>query len=282
MPVPTVFDLSLLAHRRNRAAADFAHHSFLFDEAGARLLERLPDVRRTFPLAAFLGARTGVRVPRLRGLNGIDTVVRLELSEKMAQQNREEAGLSVVARTEHLPLLPGTFDLVFSVMDLHWINDLPGALVQIRQALKPDGLFLAVLAGGRTLQELRHCLMTAELAHTGGASPRVSPMLDLPDAAALLQRAGFALPVADRDVITLEYPSPTALLADLRGLGATSVLTNRSRHPLRCAVLAEALDHYLRLFPGTNPGSVMATVELIYLTGWEPSIVPGGAGAGGP
>ncbi len=271
MSVPVVFDLPLLARRRNRAAADFAQHAFLYEEAGVRLLERLPDIRRTFPLAALLGARTGMLVPRLRALNGIETVVRLEMAERMAAQNREGAGLSVVARTENLPLKPGTCDLIVSVMDLHWTNDLPGALVQIRQALKPDGLFLAVLAGGRTLIELRQSLMAAELAVTGGAAPRVSPLLDLHDAAVLLQRTGFALPVADREVMTLDYPSPAALFRDLRGLGATSTLAARARSPLRRAVWTDMLAHYSRHFPGTAPGSVQATVELIFLTGWAPA-----------
>ena len=256
-----VFDPALLARRRARAAPGFARHAFLWHEAGDRLLERLKDVKRQFPLALELGSRDGSMTGKLLGQNGISRVIPLE---------RSAAGATgIVGHAEWLPIRPQSCDLVFSVLDLHWANDLPGALVQIRQALKPDGLFLACLAGGKTLHELRQCLMEAELELTGGASPRVSPMIGLQDAAALLQRAGFALPVADREILTVTYDSPFQLLADLRGMGATNVLHSRSRRLLRRAVLMEAMRRYEKLYPEAE-GRIRATVELVFLTGWSP------------
>jgi SAM-dependent methyltransferase len=157
-----------------------------------------------------------------------------------------------------------------SALSLHWVNDLPGALLQIRQALRPDGLFLAAMFGGETLHELRHALLDAELAVTGGVSPRVSPMADLRDGAGLLQRAGFALPVADRDLITVAYADPFALLRDLRAMGETNAARLRSRAPLRRAVLAEAARLYGERHRHPD-GRVRASFEILYLSGWAPA-----------
>src|SRR5260221_123892 len=138
----------------------------------------------------------------------------------------------------------GSLDAVFSVLSLHWVNDLPGALVQIRRALKPDGLFLAALLGGETLRELREAMIEAEIMEESGASPRVSPFADLRDGAGLLQRAGFALPVGDSDRITVTYPDALALMRELRGMGETSALIERRRNPMRRATLMRAASIY--------------------------------------
>ncbi|MGE3905151.1 MAG: SAM-dependent methyltransferase, partial [Reyranellaceae bacterium] len=160
-------------------------------------------------------------------------------------------------------------DLIASALSLHWVNDLPGALLQIRQALRPDGLFLAALAGGDTLAELRHCLLAAEAEVEGGASPRVSPYVDLRDAAGLLQRAGFALPVADIDRLTVLYPDALALMRELRGMGESNLVRERRRTPLRRATLLRAAALYGEKFSDAE-GRVRATFEIVYLHGWAP------------
>jgi len=163
----------------------------------------------------------------------------------------------------------GSLDLIVSALSLQMVNDLPGALAQMRRALKPDGLLLAALLGGRTLAELREALLAAESEITGGAAPRVAPVTDVRDLGALLQRAGFALPVADSDVVTVTYASPLALFADLRAMAATSVLVDRPRRPLRRDVLMRALQLYAERF-ALPDGRVPATFEILTMTGWVP------------
>jgi NADH dehydrogenase [ubiquinone] 1 alpha subcomplex assembly factor 5 len=263
-----VFDRFLLRQRRARAAAGFAAHRFLFDEVEDRLCDRLADVKRRFPLAVNLGAHDGGLTTRLSGRNGIETVLQLELSPALASL-AAKAGPVAVADAEFLPLASASTDLIVSALDLHWVNDLPGALLQIRQALKPDGLFLAALMGGETLPELRQCLMEAELSITGGVSPRLSPFADVRTLGSLLQRAGFALPVVDRDCITVTYADPLKLLYDLRGMGATNATRLRPKKPLRRAVLLEALRLYREKYAEAD-GRVPASFEVIYLSGWAP------------
>jgi SAM-dependent methyltransferase len=177
---------------------------------------------------------------------------------------------AIAADEEALPFAPASLDLVTSSLALHWVNDLPGTMMQIRRALKPDGLFLAALLGGETLYELRQVLTEAELAISGGAAPRVSPMADLRDAAGLLQRAGFALPVADRDVLTVSYGDALALMRDLSLMGETNAVRMRSAHPLSRAVLAEAVRLYQKRH-AYGEGRVRASFEVIYLSGWSPA-----------
>jgi SAM-dependent methyltransferase len=174
----------------------------------------------------------------------------------------------VVADPEHLPFAEDRFGLIISTLALHWVNDLPGALVQARRALKPDGLFLAAFLGGRTLGELRACLLAAEIEIRGGASPRVSPFADAYDIAHLLQRAGFALPVADSDTVTVWYEEPLRLLKDLRAVGETNALVE-SGLPLTRAILSRTMALYRDRFAGAE-GRVAATFEIITATGWRP------------
>ncbi len=263
-----IFDRRLLRLRRARAVANPGDHDFLLREIGDRLADRLADVTRGFPLALDLGCRGGALARLLAGRGGIATLLQCDLATGSARQARN-AGPAFVADEELLPLGAESLDLIVSNLALHWVNDLPGALAQIRTALKPDGLFLASMFGAGTLAELRTCLMEAELAETGGASPRVSPFAGLRDAAGLLQRAGFALPVADSDTITVTYPDLFRLLADLRGMGETNLLLERLKHPTRRAVFARAAALYQDRFAGAD-GRLRATFQVLFLTGWAP------------
>jgi len=263
---PEIFDRNALRNHRDRAARAFPEHDFLTREIGARLSDRLLDMARTFPLALDLGARTGGYGPVAGGPGGVEQVISCELSERMAQQFN---GGGVVADAEFLPFAEGCFDLVYSNLDLHWVNDLPGCLLQITRSLKPDGLFLAAMLGGNTLTELRDVLMAAELEVAGGASPRVSPFAELRDAGALLQRAGLALPVVDADEITVTYENLFRLLADLRGMGETNTVRERLRTATRRAVFFRAAELYAERYPAAD-GRIRATFEIIYLHGWAP------------
>jgi SAM-dependent methyltransferase len=187
--------------------------------------------------------------------------------------------MRVAADPDLVPFRDGSFDLVVSVLELHWAGDLPGALVQIRRILKSGGLFLAAMLGGSTLVELRTALIEAELIEEGGASPRVSPAAELGDVAGLLLRAGFAMPVADAEKITVTYPDALALMRDLRGMGETNALTKRRRTPLRRATLARAVLLYAERF-GLPDGRIPATFEILFLTGWAPEALNAEYGTG--
>ena len=237
----------------------------LLREIAERLADRLDDIARRFPLSLDLGARDGILARALSGRGGIETLIQSDA----ALSNARQAGLGLVADEELLPFKAQCFDAILSNLALHWVNDLPGALAQIRSSLKPDGLFLASLFGAGTLQELRTSLMEAELAETGGASPRVSPFADLRDAAGLLQRAGFALPVADADTVTVTYGDFFTLLDDLRGMGETNILIDRLKRPTRRTVFARAAAIYHERFADAE-GRLPATFKVLFLTGWAP------------
>jgi len=284
-----VFDRRLLARRRDRAAAGFAGRDFLFREVAERLADRLDDVKRRFPLVLDIGCRTGVMARALSGRGGIETLVQCEISPRMAWAAADgPEGLGgparrvVVADDELLPFAPASFDLALSCLGQHWVNDLPGALAQIRMLLKPDGLFLAALFGGETLGELRQALYAAEEAEEGGVSPRVSPFAELRDAGALLQRAGFALPVVDRDRITVTYAGALDLMRELRGMGESNLMRDRRSRFSRRATLMRAAEIYAERFAGAD-GRLPATFEVLYLTAWAPhpaqpkALAPGSA-----
>ncbi|MCP5366865.1 MAG: methyltransferase domain-containing protein [Hyphomicrobiales bacterium] len=266
-----IFDRALLRQRRDRAAPGLAGFDFLFRETAARLADRLDDITRTFPLALDLGCRGGELAAAVAGHGGIETLVACDPSARMLALDRAGGapGPRVAADAEALPFADHSFDAVLSNFDLHWVNDLPGALVQARRVLKPDGLFLAVMAGGATLHELRRALSEAEEAVDGGVSPRVSPFADVRDVGNLLQRAGFALPVADSETVTVSYGDPLRLMADLRGMGESNAVIARRRRPLRRETLLTAAARYRDLFAGAD-GRVPATFELVTLTAWAP------------
>ncbi len=200
------------------------------------------------------------------GRSGIERLVHTDLSERMVAR---VPGLKLVADEEALPFGEGVFDLVVSALSLHWVNDLPGTLIQILRCLKPDGLFVAAFLGGSSLRELQTALMDGEMEVEGGASPRVSPFVDVRDAGALLQRAGFALPVADTETIPVSYPDLMALMTDLRGMGEANAVSARRRTPSRGATIAAAAAAYRDRF-GDPDGRLPATFDVIYVIGWRP------------
>jgi SAM-dependent methyltransferase len=263
---PFIFDRRAVRLHRARAARHPAAADFLVREAAERLADRLDDIARRFPLALDLGCRDGVLARSLRGRGGIATLVHADAALAFA---RLAPGPALVAEAEALPFKPASFDLVLSALDLHWANDLPGALIQLRQALKPDGLLLASLLGGETIAELRRALMEAELEEEGGASPRVAPFADIRDLGGLLQRAGFALPVVDSDTIEATYADALALMRDLRAMGEANAVRERRRNFTRRATLLRAAARYAELVARAD-GRLPARFELITLTAWAP------------
>ena len=259
MTDPAPFDRRAVRLHRDRAAATVGAVADILQDAAERLLDRLDDTTRRFTRALDVGGR-GVVAPLLRA-RGIE-VVSCDLSPRMAAVN---GGACVAADEEWLPFAPASFDLVVASLSLHWVNDLPGALIQLRQALQPDGLLLASLPALGTLGELRTALTAAEAEVAGGASPRVSPFPDLRDLAGLLQRAGFALPVADVESIAVAYADPFALLRDLRAAGEANAVALRDRRTPPGALFPAALA----TLP-TAEGRVPATLRMATITGWAP------------
>jgi SAM-dependent methyltransferase len=260
MPHPVIFDRTLLRARRARAEA-LGPATFLIDRVADDLEGRLSAVLRTFDVAVDLGTPTGAVCRALAGRVG--TVVAAHPAM------REGEAFAVVSDEEALPFRDGSLDLVVSALALQFVNDLPGTLVQIRRALKPDGLFLAAMIGGESLIELREAFAQAESETEGGVSPRVAPFADLRDLGALLQRAGFALPVTDIDRVTVRYATPLALMHDLRRMGAANALTERRRTPLRRATLRRLFEIYAGRFADAD-GRIRATFEIVWLSGWAP------------
>ncbi len=258
-----IFDRLAVRLHRDRAAAPGGIDAVadIMQDSAARLLDRLDDVTRRFEQALDVGGR-GVTAPLLQA-RGIATIS-CDLSARMAARS---PGLAVAADEEWLPFAPASFDLVVANLSLHWVNDLPGALIQLRRALRPDGLFLAALPILPTLGPLRTALLEAEVALAGGASPRISPFPELRDCAALLQRAGFALPVVDGELLALRYRTPLALLRDLRAAGEANAVRLRDRRPPPRALFAAALGS----LPVEADGTIAMPLHLAMMTGWAPS-----------
>jgi len=262
----TIFDSRLLSFRRRRAlAAATPGADFLLRAATDDLLERLGAVKRDFALTIDLGSPLPLLADRLAALPNIGTVFRLDpLAEAVAADQR-----GVVADPESLPLREESVDLVVSSLFLQWVNDLPGLLAQTRRALRPDGLFFANFLGGESLYELRESLTAAEAELTGGASPRIAPFTELRAAGALLQRAGFTLPVIDQDRLTVRYDNALALMRDLRAMGGANALVERSRRPLARGVFLRAAELYAERFSDPD-GRVRASFDIVSLSGWAP------------
>jgi SAM-dependent methyltransferase len=265
MQSPVVFDRQLLRARRRRAAA-LGPATFLLDRVAKDLSERLEAVLRRFDLAVDIGTPGGQLRHMLAGGGQIGTLIGVDA---LVRASAAGAEMRIVADEEALPLREASLDLAVSALALHFVNDLPGTLIQIRRALKPDGLLLAALLGGDTLTELRQAFAEAEVEIEGGMSPRVAPFSDLRELGALLQRAGFALPVTDVDRVTVRYPSAFALMHDLRRMGATNVLAERRRVPLRRKTLMRMAEIYARRFADAD-GKLRATFEIVWLLGWAP------------
>jgi SAM-dependent methyltransferase len=259
MSHPVIFDRALLRARRARAV-ELGPATFLIDRVAEDMAGRLAAVLRRFDIAADIGTPT----------DAVRRALASRVGAVLAVEPRPSGGaFAVAADEEALPLRDGSLDLAVSALALQFVNDLPGALVQIRRALKPDGLFLAAMIGGESLGELRQAFAQAESEVEGGASPRVAPFADLRDLGALLQRAGFALPVTDIDRVAVRYATPLALMHDLRRMGAANALAERRRTPLRRATLQRLLEVYAERFADAD-GRVRATFEIVWLSGWAP------------
>jgi SAM-dependent methyltransferase len=264
-PSPVIFDRALLRRRRQRAAK-MGPATFLLNRVADDVADRLGAVLRRFELALDLGTPRAALRDALTRAGSVGTVV---TADALTPAGATPPAAYVVADEEALPFRDGVFDLVVSALALQFVNDLPGVLVQIRRALKPDGLLLAALVGGETLTELRQSFAAAESEIEGGVSPHVAPFADLRDLGALLQRAGFALPVTDIDRVTVRYASAFALMHDLRRMGATNVLLDRRRTPLRRASLFRMAEIYAERFSDADQ-KVRATFEIVWLSGWAP------------
>jgi SAM-dependent methyltransferase len=261
---PLLFDRALAARRLARAHAQ-GFEPFLLARAAEDLGERLMTLSpaRRFGLGVDLGSPAAAAGMALVASGRADRVVRI------APPGARLAGGDVVAEPEALPLLAASADCIVSLLALHGVNDLPGALAQIRMALKADGLLMACLLGGATLSELRQSLLAAEVSLTGGASMRVAPFADLRDMGALMQRAGFALPVADVESVIVRYDDMFALIRDLRAMGLTAALKEHPSRPAPRALWMEAARHYAENFADAD-GRIRATFEMVWLSGWAP------------
>ncbi len=265
---PLIFDRALVRARRKRAAR-LGPVTFLLDRVAEDLAERLAAVLRRFEFAADIGTPgEAVRAALVR-LGSVDTIVAADAVPEARPPGAGKIEYLVAADEEALPFRDASLDLAVSALALQFVNDLPGALIQIRRALRPDGLFLAALVGGETLTELRQAFAAAESDVEGGASPRVAPFADVRVLGDLLQRAGFALPVTDSDRYTLRYDTPFALMTELRRMGATNALVARRRRPLRRATLLRMAEIYRERFADAD-GRVRATFEIVWLSGWAP------------
>jgi SAM-dependent methyltransferase len=260
-----IFDRSLMRRRLDRAIAN-GYVDFLADFAVEDILERLLTIRRNFRQIADIGSPFPTLAEKLSQHFPEAEIFRLAPLNVYRGGPKTHA---LVGDEEALPFAANHFHLAVSALALQYVNDLPGALVQIRRILLPDGLFLGCLIGGRSLYELRDCLNRAETEVYGGISPRIAPFADVRDMGGLLQRAGFAIPVADCESLNVRYDHMFALMADLRAMGATNFLFERSRKPARRALFLRAAEIYAQRFADKD-GRIRATFELIFLSGWSP------------
>jgi SAM-dependent methyltransferase len=274
-----LFDEGLIANRRERAFSNRTEGAdFLLALAAEEMAERLAVVERQFPHAVELHGATGIAAATAVATGKIDEIERFETSDVFAARG-ETIG---IAALEDVPLEPASANLILSPLALHTLNDLPGALVRIRRALKPDGLFLAAIPGAGTLAELRDVLLATEAEMSGGASPRVIPFADVRDIGGLLQRAGFTLPVIDSETYTVRYDSLFPLMRDLRAMGMANPLVGRSRQPLNRAFFLKAAEIYAERHADAD-GRIRASFSIIYVSGWahhdsqRPALKPGSA-----
>jgi len=262
-----IFDRGLIGRYRGRALKEARPGAdFLLARLAEDLADRLSVIQRRFAIAVDLGGHHGLAAEAMARSGKADRIIRIEHDARLLRGPFP----AVVGDEEALPLAPESTDLIVSILSLQSVNDLPGALVQIRRALKPDGLFLGAMAGAGTLAELRQSLIMAESEISGGASPRVAPFAEIRDAGALLQRAGFALPVTDVETLTVRYDNMFGLMADLRAMGMQNALVGRSRRPATRRLFARAGQIYADRFSDAD-GRVRATFSFIWISGWAPA-----------
>jgi NADH dehydrogenase [ubiquinone] 1 alpha subcomplex assembly factor 5 len=259
-----IFDRALLQKRRTRASKNWGNYNFLKQEAAERLAECLDDTTRSFSLGLELGCHQG-ELAKVIG-NRVKTLIQCDLSEQMIKKT---SGLRSVCDEEFLPFTENMFDIVVSALSLHHVNDLPGTLIQAKNCLKPDGLFLAIIPGANTFRELRASIIGASTQHGFDLFPRLSPLIEVRDGGALLQRAGFALPVVDSDSLCIEYENPFKLLQDLRGMGESNILLQQSKGLSSGKHWGSIMEYYQSHFPHPG-GGVAVTVEFVTLSGWKP------------
>ncbi|WP_374828732.1 methyltransferase domain-containing protein [Paenochrobactrum pullorum] len=265
-----IFDRRLMLQFQKRALAKpVADADFLLSRAVEDVLDRLSAVEKHFGTGVALMGYTDALAQGLAHSEKVDKVIRIEQGDFYFQDSGAAFEKGVVEPNEILPLEPQSADLIISLMSLHLVNDLPGMLIQISRALRPDGLFLAAFPGTGTLGELRESLMQAEIELTGGAAARIAPFADIRDAGALLQRAGFALPVTDVDTVTVRYNSMFDLLKDIRAMGMQNILLDRSRKPLTRSVFMRAAQIYTDRFSDLD-GRIRASFSTLWMSGWKP------------
>lgn len=257
-----IFRRDLIRERRERIAANFANHAFLNQEISARLIDNLQDIKRDFKT--------------ILNMNGHDTLITqhfpdsLIIKQDMARAMVENSSsIAVQADEEFIPIKNQCLDLTLSCLNLHWVNDLPGTLVQILNCLKPDGLFIAAMLGGETLTELRQAMMKADIDYLGGISPHISPLIDVRSAGALLQRAGFALPVVSTERITVNYSDAFVLMKELKAMGENNALIKRSKGLSSPKLMMKVAEVYHDMF-ADEKSRIPATFDIIYIQGWAP------------
>jgi NADH dehydrogenase [ubiquinone] 1 alpha subcomplex assembly factor 5 len=268
MSVPILFDQRLIRQHRQRASHRYADFAFLKDAAAIRLADRLELMRRHFDLCLDIGAHDGRLAQHFAGLGKIGHMIHTDPADGFALASKQH-GSGVVHALGDLPYKPESFDAVFSCLSLHWVDDLPGLMMQARRLLKPDGLLLVSLLGGNSLAELKQALAEAEQDITGGLSPRCAPMADIRDIGGLMSRAGLALPVADSDRLTVNYPHMFKLMEDLRGMGEQNAMLARLKTPTRRRVFLRAAEIYQQRFARAD-GQIPASFEIVTVTGWAP------------
>jgi len=268
MSVPILFDQRLIRQHRQRASHRYADFAFLKDAAAIRLADRLELMRRHFDLCLDIGAHDGRLAQHFAGLGKIGHMIHTDPADGFALASKQH-GSGVVHALGDLPYKPESFDAVFSCLSLHWVDDLPGLMMQARRLLKPDGLLLVSLLGGNSLAELKQALAEAEQDITGGLSPRCAPMADIRDIGGLMSRAGLALPVADSDRLTVNYPQMFKLMEDLRGMGEQNAMSARLKSPTRRRVFMRAAEIYQQRFARAD-GQIPASFEIVTVTGWAP------------
>lgn len=262
-----IFNRKIKSIHRDRASRNFPKYNFLINDISNNFIETLSeDINFKFNSILDLGGKSGLldefilsKKPQIFLKNAV--------FDSCSNKNSND-GLKVSFDEEFLPFDKESFDLVYSTLDLHWVNDLPGCLIQIKNILRKDGLFLCSILGGQTLSELRAVITSVESRMRDGAAPRISPMIGTKDAGALLQRAGFALPVVDSEVIKILYKDVKSLVADLRGMGETNALLNSANIPLNRSIWQSVEQEYKKKF-STDEGLIYATFEVLNLIGWK-------------